>query len=58
MWVAPAPYPSAAVLCSVACALALRVHDNAIVRRTSPTDSSVTGCHLRVKGRFGFKCVE
>jgi predicted molibdopterin-dependent oxidoreductase YjgC len=44
--------------CGVGCVLTLRVQDNAIVRVTSPSDSSVTGGHLCVKGRFGFKYVE
>ncbi|MBK7860368.1 MAG: (2Fe-2S)-binding protein [Archangiaceae bacterium] len=39
--------------CGVGCTLTLRVQDNAIVRVTSPSDSSVTGGHLCVKGRFG-----
>ncbi len=44
--------------CGVGCVLTLRVQDNKIVRVTSPSDSSVTGGHLCVKGRFGFKFVE
>lgn len=44
--------------CGVGCTLSLRVQDNAIVRVTSPSDSSVTGGHLCVKGRFGFSFVE
>lgn len=44
--------------CGVGCVLSLRVQDNKIVRVTSPSDSSVTGGHLCVKGRFGFKFVE
>ncbi len=39
--------------CGVGCTLTLRVQDNQIVRVTSPSDSSVTGGHLCVKGRFG-----
>lgn len=39
--------------CGVGCTLTLRVQDNEIVRVTSPSDSSVTGGHLCVKGRFG-----
>ncbi|MBL8957372.1 MAG: hypothetical protein JNK82_41750, partial [Myxococcaceae bacterium] len=37
--------------------LTLRVQDNEIVRVTSPSDSSVTGGHLCVKGRFGLSFV-
>jgi predicted molibdopterin-dependent oxidoreductase YjgC len=44
--------------CGVGCSLSLRVQDNQIVRVTSPSDSSVTGGHLCVKGRFGFSFVE
>lgn len=44
--------------CGVGCTLSLRVQDNTIVRVTSPSDSSVTGGHLCVKGRFGFSFVE
>jgi predicted molibdopterin-dependent oxidoreductase YjgC len=43
--------------CGVGCTLTLRVQDNEIVRVTSPADSSVTGGHLCVKGRFGFAFV-
>ncbi|MFT3842552.1 MAG: 2Fe-2S iron-sulfur cluster-binding protein [Myxococcaceae bacterium] len=39
--------------CGVGCTLSLRVQDNQIVRVTSPSDSSVTGGHLCIKGRFG-----
>ncbi|HMK73679.1 MAG TPA: 2Fe-2S iron-sulfur cluster-binding protein [Myxococcaceae bacterium] len=44
--------------CGVGCTLSLRVQDNRIVRVTSPSDSTVTGGHLCVKGRFGFSFVE
>ena len=44
--------------CGVGCTLTLRVQDNKIVRVTSPSDSSVTGGHLCVKGRFGWGFVE
>ena len=44
--------------CGVGCTLTLRVQDNDIVRVTSPSDSSVTGGHLCVKGRFGFQFVQ
>ena len=44
--------------CGVGCTLTLRVQDNKIVRVTSPSDSSVTGGHLCVKGRFGWSFVE
>ncbi len=40
--------------CGVGCTLTLRVQDNRIVRVTSPADSSVTGGHLCIKGRFGW----
>ena len=43
--------------CGVGCTLDLLVQDNEIVRVTSPADSSVTGGHLCVKGRFGFSFV-
>lgn len=43
--------------CGVGCTLTLRVQDNDIVRVTSPSDSSVTGGHLCVKGRFGLSFV-
>jgi predicted molibdopterin-dependent oxidoreductase YjgC len=44
--------------CGVGCALELHVQDNAIVKVTSPMDSSVTDGHLCVKGRFGFQFVQ
>jgi predicted molibdopterin-dependent oxidoreductase YjgC len=44
--------------CGVGCTLRLRVQDNNIVRVTSPSDNSVTGGHLCVKGRFGFDFVQ
>lgn len=44
--------------CGVGCTLTLRVQDNKIVRVTSPSDSSVTGGHLCVKGRFGWGFVQ
>lgn len=44
--------------CGVGCTLTLRVQDNEIVRVTSPSDSSVTGGHLCVKGRFGYGFVK
>jgi predicted molibdopterin-dependent oxidoreductase YjgC len=44
--------------CGVGCTLTLRVQDNDIVRVTSPSDSSVTGGHLCVKGRFGLEFVK
>ena len=40
--------------CGVGCQLTLHVQDNAIVKVTSPADSSITEGHLCVKGRFGF----
>jgi predicted molibdopterin-dependent oxidoreductase YjgC len=44
--------------CGVGCTLTLHVQDNTIVKVTSPEDSSVTGGHLCVKGRFGFDFVQ
>ena len=44
--------------CGVGCSLELHVQDNAIVKVTSPMDSSVTDGHLCIKGRFGFAFVQ
>jgi predicted molibdopterin-dependent oxidoreductase YjgC len=44
--------------CGVGCTLSLHVQDNAIVKVTSPADSSVTDGHLCVKGRFGYEFVQ
>jgi predicted molibdopterin-dependent oxidoreductase YjgC len=44
--------------CGVGCTLTLHVQDNSIVKVTSPLDSSVTGGHLCVKGRFGLGHVQ
>ncbi len=44
--------------CGVGCTLSLHVQDNAIVKVTSPADSSVTEGHLCVKGRFGYEFVQ
>jgi len=44
--------------CGVGCVLTLHVQDNAIVKVTSPADSSVTNGNLCVKGRFGFGHVQ
>jgi predicted molibdopterin-dependent oxidoreductase YjgC len=44
--------------CGVGCMLEVHVQDNSIVKVTSPLDSSVTGGHLCVKGRFGFQFVQ
>jgi len=44
--------------CGVGCALNLHVQDNQIVKVTSPLDSTVTGGHLCIKGRFGFQFVQ
>ena len=44
--------------CGVGCTLSLHVQDNAIVKVTSPMDSSVTDGHLCIKGRFGFQFVQ
>jgi predicted molibdopterin-dependent oxidoreductase YjgC len=43
--------------CGVGCAVDLHVQDDRILKVTSPLDSSVTGGHLCVKGRFGFEFV-
>jgi NADP-reducing hydrogenase subunit HndD len=43
--------------CGVGCAVELHVQDDRILKVTSPLDSSVTGGHLCVKGRFGFEFV-
>ena len=44
--------------CGVGCTLELTVQDNRILRVLSPSDSSVTGGHLCIKGRFGFEFVQ
>jgi predicted molibdopterin-dependent oxidoreductase YjgC len=44
--------------CGVGCTLTLHVQDNTIVKVTSPLDSTTTGGHLCVKGRFGFGFVQ
>jgi predicted molibdopterin-dependent oxidoreductase YjgC len=44
--------------CGVGCTLTLHVQDNAIVKVTSPMDSSVSEGHLCIKGRFGFDFVQ
>src|SRR5256885_2728455 len=49
---------TAGAYCGVGCMLELHVQDNAIVKVTSPLDSSVTSGHLCVKGRFGFEFVQ
>ena len=41
--------------CGVGCNLDLHVHDNRIVKVTSPLDHDVTRGSLCVKGRFGFE---
>lgn len=43
--------------CGVGCVLELHVQDDAIVKVTSPNDSSVTEGHLCIKGRFGWQYV-
>jgi predicted molibdopterin-dependent oxidoreductase YjgC len=43
--------------CGVGCQLDVQVQDGAIVKVSSPLDSSVTGGHLCIKGRFGFDFV-
>jgi predicted molibdopterin-dependent oxidoreductase YjgC len=44
--------------CGVGCALSLHVQDGAIVKVTSPLDSTVTEGHLCIKGRFGWQFVQ
>jgi NADP-reducing hydrogenase subunit HndD len=44
--------------CGVGCELEVHVQDDAIVKVTSPADHSVTGGHLCVKGRFGYRFVQ
>jgi predicted molibdopterin-dependent oxidoreductase YjgC len=44
--------------CGVGCTLTLHVQDNAIVKVSSPMDSTVTEGHLCIKGRFGFASVQ
>jgi len=44
--------------CGVGCTLTLHVQDNAIVKVTSPLDSTVGEGHLCIKGRFGFAHVQ
>ena len=39
--------------CGVGCTLELHVQDDQVVKVLSPSDSSVTGGHLCIKGRFG-----
>jgi predicted molibdopterin-dependent oxidoreductase YjgC len=43
--------------CGVGCALTLHVQDGAIVKVTSPVESTVTNGNLCIKGRFGFDFV-
>jgi predicted molibdopterin-dependent oxidoreductase YjgC len=43
--------------CGVGCAVTLHVQDDAIVKVTSPTESTVTDGHLCIKGRFGWSYV-
>jgi len=44
--------------CGVGCTLALHVQEGAIVKVTSPLDSTVTDGHLCIKGRFGLQFVQ
>jgi predicted molibdopterin-dependent oxidoreductase YjgC len=44
--------------CGVGCTLGLHVQDGAIVKVTSPLDSTVTEGHLCIKGRFGWQFVQ
>jgi predicted molibdopterin-dependent oxidoreductase YjgC len=43
--------------CGVGCAVTLHVQDDAIVKATSPLDSTITNGHLCIKGRFGWQHV-
>jgi predicted molibdopterin-dependent oxidoreductase YjgC len=43
--------------CGVGCVFVLEVQVERVLKVTSPLDSSVTGGHLCVKGRFGFEFV-
>ena len=43
--------------CGVGCAVTLHVQDEAIVKATSPLDSTITNGHLCIKGRFGWQHV-
>jgi len=43
--------------CGVGCVLDVHVQAGAIVKVTSPLDSTVTSGHLCIKGRFGFDFV-
>jgi predicted molibdopterin-dependent oxidoreductase YjgC len=44
--------------CGVGCTLTLHVQDNAVVKVTSPMDSSIAEGHLCIKGRFGYQFVQ
>ena len=44
--------------CGVGCELEVTVQDNEIVRVMSPADNYVTGGHLCIKGRFGYRYVQ
>jgi predicted molibdopterin-dependent oxidoreductase YjgC len=44
--------------CGVGCALTLHVQNDAIVKVTSPIESTVTNGHLCIKGRFGWQYVQ
>jgi predicted molibdopterin-dependent oxidoreductase YjgC len=44
--------------CGVGCAITLHVADEAIVKVTSPVESSVTHGQLCIKGRFGFSFIQ
>jgi predicted molibdopterin-dependent oxidoreductase YjgC len=43
--------------CGVGCALTIHVQDDRIVKVSSPLESTVTGGHLCIKGRFGWQFV-
>lgn len=43
--------------CGVGCVVTLHVQDDRVVKASSPSDSSVTGGNLCIKGRFGWQYV-
>jgi predicted molibdopterin-dependent oxidoreductase YjgC len=43
--------------CGVGCAITVHVQEGAIVKATSPLDSTITNGHLCIKGRFGWQHV-
>lgn len=44
--------------CGVGCTVTLHVQDERIVKASSPWDAEVTGGHLCIKGRFGWRFVQ